>query len=968
MGNVYVFAPKEEDCSTVGICGALAPSSVTFHEIGNGISEVIMEHPKDSLGRHNLLQEQCILKVDVPVRTVPEISNSGNYVTVVETYKVKATATKANRYIYNGKDPQKNKKKLHLVPEGAEVVVVAKYEDNNARWKVKYTYEVKSRKKTTYKTISGFMAHDSTTLEKIETRQLPNTSTGIEAVAPSFSVQPQLFIIDDVDINDDTVTVTALHESCYRLLYNLTNYSEDGEKTLQEAAEEMLDACHAEHPFTFQTNIRGTKSGFHFADKDPVTALLDPESGLVSRWGGQLVRDNTSLTVLDQAGAYRGMRFEYGKDIEAISYKRRVKNMASAIKPYGENEDGTRLYLDHSYLLDNAGNLIQLSDTDGIVYGIHHQLVNGELQCSLPFPRLWPENCSDCKVNKKSGLTVQIARARMLEQAVEKLKGSQAPETTISVNMKQLGYTNQWEEYRSLEKAFIFDTVGVYHADMGIAVETIISEMHWDCIEDEPIDYVIGVLRDLTPNIPGWQIASFNGSKLTIGSVSSAQIAADCISARHIMAQSITADLIAAGTITANEIAAGTITAGQISAGAITSDHIQAGAITAGHLQAGSVTAGAIAANSISAGSIQAGSIETAHMKAGIITAESGIIATGAIGTAQIADGSITAAKIVELNADVIKTGTLSVERLIIVGEDGLIYKINATSSGLSQQELTKEQYQNYINGTVIVARSITAAQIAAETITANELTAGCVTAAKIDVVDLFASQAFINQLTASTIFGKDGVLYLRAQEAASAALGGSISTAQSTADSAAATANGAVATANAAASAANTANSTANTANTTANAANTAAQAAESTANTANSTANTANATANAASGAAAQAIALANQASGAASNAAQAAQNAADQASGANAIASNATARIGNLENYVMITRDGLFLKDEQMNSTLRINSASVSIGTLVGATRGYSQFASTYVQFGNYQLRQSSDGGLVFKMTEE
>ena len=105
-----------------------------------------------------------------------------------------------------------------------------------------------------------------------------------------------------------------------------------------------------------------------------------------------------------------------------------------------------------------------------------------------------------------------------------------------------------------------------------------------------------------------------------------------------------------------------------------------------------------------------------------------------------------------ELSADVITAGTLSVKRLILVGEDGLIYNINATASGLTAEELTDEKYQNQINGTVIVAKSITAAQIAAESITGNEILAGSITAGNIDVAGLFADEATINAINAMDI------------------------------------------------------------------------------------------------------------------------------------------------------------------------------------------------------------------------
>lgn len=189
--------------------------------------------------------------------------------------------------------------------------------------------------------------------------------------------------------------------------------------------------------------------------------------------------------------------------------------------------------------------------------------------------------------------------------------------------------------------------------------------------------------------------------------------------------------------------------------------NFEADTVDATILRAGSVTASKLAADSVTADKIKAGAITANKIAAKTITADSGIIDNGAIGTAQIADGSITSAKIVSLDADVIKTGTLSAERIVLVGDDGIIYKLNATSSGLSLSELSKEQYKNYINGTVIVAKSITAAQIAAETITANEILAGTITTKQINVTELFANEATINALNAVDITGNGSLRLL---------------------------------------------------------------------------------------------------------------------------------------------------------------------------------------------------------------
>lgn len=63
------------------------------------------------------------------------------------------------------------------------------------------------------------------------------------------------------------------------------------------------------------------------------------------------------------------------------------------------------------------------------------------------------------------------------------------------------------------------------------------------------------------------------------------------------------------------------------------------------------------------------------------------------------------------------------------------------------------------------------------------------------------------------------------------------------------------------------------------------------------------------------------------------------------------------------IRIDGDGLHVGDNKSNNEVLIDSESVNIK--FGATNDYSKFTAKYVQFGSYQLRQSADGGLVFKM---
>ena len=114
----------------------------------------------------------------------------------------------------------------------------------------------------------------------------------------------------------------------------------------------------------------------------------------------------------------------------------------------------------------------------------------------------------------------------------------------------------------------------------------------------------------------------------------------------------------------------------------------------------------------------------------------------GLIDSAVIENGHITGyLSSVKINADVIEAGTLSVKRLLVTGDDSIVYQINVNSSGLSKEELSKDVYKNYLNGTDIVANSITANQIAAGTITAKEIltksiTIGCISDSAIESIN----------------------------------------------------------------------------------------------------------------------------------------------------------------------------------------------------------------------------------------
>ncbi len=116
-----------------------------------------------------------------------------------------------------------------------------------------------------------------------------------------------------------------------------------------------------------------------------------------------------------------------------------------------------------------------------------------------------------------------------------------------------------------------------------------------------------------------------------------------------------------------------------------------------------------------------------------------GIIADRVVGTEVVATDVLTG---VNLYADDITAGTLSVDRLVFRGtENSIVYELNSISGALQAASV------NTLNGEIITPRTITADRIVAQSITSHE----------IDVTDLVSTGLIgANRITATNILVDD--------------------------------------------------------------------------------------------------------------------------------------------------------------------------------------------------------------------
>lgn len=737
MADIYLYESNATDLEGMGLVGALTPTECLFSEEANGLSEIHLTHPLDEWARYTQLAVGRILKAPVPVRSLPEIEN-GEIVSSVEYWQVKEGASKNIRWAYS---KESGGCRTGLPKPLQRVTVVKK---GTSRYKIKYTKTDSKGKKSS---ASGWINKNA--LEYISEQDIGDDPNAIEEVAPAWGVREQYFRIYEVrssDMNGEGrgVTVSARH-IFYDLMGNLTIYKPEGAVGCQAALDGILSGCVSGHDFEAATNIGASREA-QWVRVNPVSAILDPDDGLCAKFGGDLVRDNWDITLLDSAGMNRGVRIEYRKNMLGVECQVNTDSVVTRVYPMGQTAKGKPLGM-----------------------GGDTPWVDSPKIGDYPTPHIYVlDKGSEIKAKSTSGSDVDAARSQ-LQQAAQAYfsdnPGIDEPEISLSVDFVSLGDTAEYAQYRNLESVHLYDTVRIRHAPLNIDVLAQVNKIEFDCLTGRMRGIELGskLINLAREKVPAWQLpGNINGAKLINGTVEAGQLAGGAVNDEN----------MADGAVNAGKLQDGAVVFGKIAADAIDADSIRAGAVTAGKIAAGAVTADNIEAGAITAGKIAAGSITADQLQAGLITADSGLIDTGAIGTAQIADGSITDAKIVGLTANKITAGTIDASQVYInniVADNITTGTLNGKvipqlgTDKLQDGAVTGDKVaQNAITADKVVAGAITTDKLAAQSVVANKIAAnaiqaghieaGAVTTSKLDAASVTAEKIAAGAVTADKL------------------------------------------------------------------------------------------------------------------------------------------------------------------------------------------------------------------------
>ncbi len=590
----------------------------------------------------------------------------------------------------------------------------------------------------------------------------------------AFDITEQSFVITEIEKTTDgrKLTVHAEHIS-YQLGRTMLGDCNISRATPATALMFIRGAMQENYPGEVETNLTeddGLITG-DFSWKNAQNAILDPKSGILQATNAYIIRRDMDVYVLKMEEAAPRYRITYGTNMKAVKWDGNTADLVTRVYPLAQTEDGETFLLPELYI-----------DTVREVPFIRPEALKTGLKIGQEEEQ---EDGTKVKLDEDTVI------ARMREAAQNRFAIDECDKVviTLDVDWQHIPDTAEYAEYAALQDAAPGEWVEVRNAPLGIFVSIQMTGYTWDPIRKRYKKGTFGK-KKTSPSVAGYDIQSgaVTGRALAAGAVGGQNIQAGAITAREIEANAITADRIAsrsivtellaagavtadelnAGAVTAEKIAAYAVTAEKIAAGAITADKIVAYAITAEKIAAGAITADKIAAGAITAIKIDTNSISAINAKLGTATIENGIINNADISYADIVDASIQSLIardavtdkyfIDKLQVRNLQSVEATVGELVIKASDNKYYRLDVGSGGtLTPTEVTPTAAEIAAGVTsnghgAIIETDLTVADLSASNIKGINALIDKLTASRIDVSELWARQAFINQLMVTDI------------------------------------------------------------------------------------------------------------------------------------------------------------------------------------------------------------------------
>lgn len=289
---------------------------------------------------------------------------------------------------------------------------------------------------------------------------------------PSFN-EEQLFRIKHTEKAETGVSAAAepifmdAREDCFLENIRPTN------KTGQEALNLML-APNKKYSAKSDITVRNTA---YYEYKNFIEALNGNEdNSFVNCWGGEIFFDNYEIIVNKKQGNDYGVQILYGKNIKKDGIQEEVDTREAVTRIFPKAYNG--------YKSTNP--------------------VDSELINKYPTVKIATMTFDDVKMqqdaskeDRANGIIICKTQKELDKALEEKCRqqyenGIDKPKLSMSVEIVLLENTEEYREYKELEKVGLGDTVHCKHSKLGITTDARVIELEYDCLKKKTTQVELG--------------------------------------------------------------------------------------------------------------------------------------------------------------------------------------------------------------------------------------------------------------------------------------------------------------------------------------------------------------------------------------------------------------------------------------------------------------------------------------------
>ena len=289
---------------------------------------------------------------------------------------------------------------------------------------------------------------------------------------PSFNGE-QLFRIKHTEKAETGVSAAAepifmdAREDCFLEDIRPTN------KTGQEALNLML-APNKKYSAKSDITVRNTA---YYEYKNFIEALNGNEdNSFVNCWGGEIFFDNYEIIVNKKQGNDYGVQILYGKNIKKDGIQEEVDTREAVTRIFPKAYNG--------YKSTNP--------------------VDSELINKYPTVKIATMTFDDVKMqqdaseeDRANGIIICKTQKELDKALEEKCRqqyenGIDKPKLSMSVEIVLLENTEEYREYKELEKVGLGDTVHCKHSKLGITTDARVIELEYDCLKKKTTQVELG--------------------------------------------------------------------------------------------------------------------------------------------------------------------------------------------------------------------------------------------------------------------------------------------------------------------------------------------------------------------------------------------------------------------------------------------------------------------------------------------